>query len=280
MRCHIVETVRKWKPLIHCITNYVTANDVANMILAAGARPVMAESSLEMEEMAEISQGLVLNMGMLSEQKLEAMILAGKRAAHLGHPVILDPVGVGASSFRAKAVQKILGEVPCTVIRGNYSEIQKAAELTGIETKEQEEGGKDYGRLSAFNEKTGAVIVVTGETDLVADSGQIYSIHNGVPMMSSITGTGCMLDGVIAAYAAAWTAEHDEQTLLEAVALSVAALGLCGEWAYKKVWERAEGTGSFRTYLLDFMSRLDSKQLMGGKKIEIQTIISDSICSD
>ena len=298
MRYEIVEKVRGKRPLIHCITNYVTANDVANMILAAGASPIMAESAREAEEIAQISQALVLNMGMLTDQKLEAMILAGKRAALMGHPVILDPVGAGASSFRREALGRILGEVPCTVIRGNRSEILCTARLLGEKTEEAclqkgvdtapgsegdlqpAQGLSRYdGLLTDLSRRTGAVIVMTGETDLAADGERIYRICNGHSMMSGITGAGCMLDGVIGAYTAVWDREG-RYPVSQGVALAAAAHGLCGQLAYEKVKARKEGTGSFRTYLLDYMSLLDSNQLMGGARIEIQTIISDSIWSD
>lgn len=302
MNGEIVEAVRRAKPLIHCMTNYVTSNDVANMILAAGASPIMAESSCEAEEITAICQGLVLNIGMLTKEKLDAMIVAGKKAAALGHIVVIDPVGAGASSFRAGAVRLLLNEVPCSVIRGNRSEIAQVLKLTecakgqadcgndscygkrGVDAA-PDEGGPDEPeewreRLLGLSRRTKAVIVMTGKTDLVADSGRLYRIHDGHSMMSRITGAGCMLDGVIAAYGAAWQSERLRQPFGEAVALAVAAMGLCGELAYEKVRGRQEGTGSFRSYLLDFMSRLDGRQLMGGNSIEIQTIISDPVRGD
>ena len=127
----VLAEVRRRRPLIHCITNYVTAGDVANLLLAAGASPVMAEGLREVGDIAAVSQGLVLNLGTLKEQTVDAMLLAGTRTAALGHPVVLDPVGAGSIAFRRETAWKILGQVPCALIRGNASEIRALAELAG-----------------------------------------------------------------------------------------------------------------------------------------------------
>lgn len=279
------ESVRKarlCRPRIHCITNYVTINDVANMVLASGGSPIMAEAAEEVAEVTAICDGLVLNLGMPGAAKREAMMLAGRKAAELGHPIIFDPVGVGSSGFRREIAEEILREIPCGVIRGNENEIRGIAGIYGIGEKGkllrpsgvdagpgglagEEELGFACEFMNHLARKSQAVIVMTGEKDLVADGNQVAVIRNGHPVMSRITGTGCMLDGMIAVYGAS-----DRGHMWKAAAAAVAAEGLCGELAYEKICRRDEGTGSFRTYLIDFVSGLKEEQLTGGAKIEIR----------
>lgn len=304
-------TVREQRPLVHCITNYVTAGDVANMILAAGASPVMADGRREAEEITRLSRALVLNIGTLQEAAVESMLAAGKLAAGLGHPVVFDPVGAGASTFRTETALRIVREIPCTVIRGNASEIRTIARgmaadsgnpsavrpvsSHGVDADEREKITKENRQRTAetlkeLSRKTGAVIVMTGETDLVADGKQACMIKNGHPMMARITGTGCMMDGVIAAALAV----SDPEERFENVVYAAAAYGLCGELAWERMeqMERAErtertrrpaetdggsgrcsgeaigGTGSFRMYFFDAMSRLEDRQVQKGARYE------------
>lgn len=312
----LVEQVRSRAPLIHCITNYVTAGDVANMLLAAGGSPIMADGIHEVVDITAICQGLVINIGTLNERTIESMIAAGNKAAQLGHPIVFDPVGAGASAFRTATAKRILNEIPCTVIRGNVSEMkavageigmgqawmgmESAGRTRGVDSHESDrvtEENLDQMCEAAreLSRRTGAVIAVTGAMDVVADGTDACVIRNGHPMMAKVTGTGCMLDGVIAAYvcggagernltagesvevypaagdlAAVGLARKNPARIREAVAAAVAAEGLCGELAYEKMMAEGGGTGSFRMYLLDFMSRLDDEQLMGGKKIELR----------
>lgn len=214
----MIDRVRLVKPIVHCITNYVTAGDVANMVLAAGASPIMADGVKEMEDIAGISHGLVLNLGTLKENAVEAMLIAGKRTAGSGHPVVLDPVGAAAASFRRETALKIIKEVPCTVIRGNASEIRALAGAVLEREETVSSRGVDTDRKASMNNEnrqstvsmaqglsraTGAIVVMTGETDLVADADRTCLVKNGCPMMSRITGSGCMLDGIIASFLAA-----------------------------------------------------------------------------
>lgn len=264
----LLQNIKERPTLVHCITNYVTANDVANVILAIGASPIMAEDIHEVEEITEHCTSLVLNMGTLNKNKLEAMILAGKRANVLGHPVILDPVGAGASKFRREAVQRLLKEVKFSVIRGNVSEIKTVCEGTGTAL------GVDVSQVDATDEKniddlihigrklskeTNAVIVVTGAVDLVVNKDKAVVIYNGTPEMARITGTGCMMNGILGSFAGA-----NQEYVFEAAVTSVITMGVSGEYAQKK----SKGTSSFRMNLIDEISNITSKKIERGKKIE------------
>ncbi|PKM74841.1 MAG: hydroxyethylthiazole kinase, partial [Firmicutes bacterium HGW-Firmicutes-17] len=244
----------------------------ANIVLACGGAPIMADDINEVEEIIAICNALVINIGTLNERTVAAMIKAGKKANSLGRPVILDPVGAGASALRTNTVFKLLKEVQFSVIRGNVSEIKTIDSGSGT-TK-----GVDADISDAISEKTldqmivfakalsaktGAVIAITGAIDIVADSQKALVIRNGHPMMSRITGTGCMLTTVIGSYCGA----NPDQLLL-ATAAAVSCLGLCGELAYKKVQIDEAGTASFRTYLIDAMSLMNAQTLEGGMKVE------------
>ncbi|MDD3184451.1 MAG: hydroxyethylthiazole kinase [Anaerostipes sp.] len=268
MKENIFENVKKEKPLIHCITNYVTVNDVANIILAAGASPIMADDSKEVEEITSICTSLLINMGTLNKRTVESMILAGKYANKLNHPVVLDPVGVGASSFRVETVEKLLKEVKFSVIRGNISEIKAVFNGTGAVmgvdaseadalTKENLEAVIAMARTLA--KQTHAVIVISGAVDLVVGKEHGYLVSNGHPMMSQITGTGCMLNGVIASFIGA-----NQDCVLDATTMAVSIMGYCGEMAAS----RAEGTSSFRMHLIDAMSQMTKEAFEKGCKIE------------
>lgn len=270
----ILKRVRENTPLIHCITNYVTANDVANMLLAAGGAPIMADGIHEVEEITAISRGLVINIGTLNERTIEAMIKAGKKAAELGHPIVFDPVGAGASSFRTETARRILHEVSCTVIRGNVSEIKTIADGTGstqgVDADCRDRVTEDNLPIMCefvkiLSQQTGAVIAMTGAIDLVATPGEVRIIRNGHPMMAKITGTGCMLDAVVAAFVC-----ENRDCIADAVTAAVVAMGLCGEQAYQKTLSEGSGTGSFRMHLLDGMSNMDDEQLQGGMDIEVR----------
>lgn len=284
----LLAEVRAKRPLIHCITNYVTAGDVANMILAAGASPVMADGIPEVEEITELSQGLVLNIGTLKAAAIDAMLLAGKRAVGLGHPVVFDPVGAGASRFRTDTARQIIRDVRCTVIRGNASEIGVLAggktRPRGVDADEREWliGENRQEQITAagkLSRETGAVIVITGPQDLIADEKRTCLIDNGVPMLGQVTGTGCMLDGIIAAFLAAGSADMGEQQHRQKVdtgeqrfwqtVYAVAAAGICGELAEQKTTASGGGTGSFRMYLMDAMSNLNDRQIKEGARLEV-----------
>lgn len=268
----ILKNVSLLTPIVHTITNYVTVNDCANIILACGGSPIMADDYNEVEEITSICNSLVINIGTLNERTILSMIKSGKKANELGIPVILDPVGAGASAFRSSTVRKLLEEIRFSVIRGNISEIKTVYEGSGS-TK-----GVDAAQTDAINEsnldeiiklaqhlseKTGAVIAITGAVDIVAVENEAYVIRNGHKMMSQITGTGCMLTAVIGTFCGG-----NPDQLLESTKTAVCAMGISGELAYQKTKHTNGGTSSFRTYLIDYMSNIDTTLLKEGSKFE------------
>ena len=268
----VLDNVAAKSPLVHCITNYVTVNDVANMILACGGSPIMADDLEEAAEITSLCNALVINIGTLNSRTIAAMLAAGQRANTCGHTVVLDPVGAGASTLRTNTTLSLLKQIKFTVIRGNISEIKTVYEGSGktkgvdadFSDKVTEENLQENIKLAKLlSQRTGAVIAITGAIDIVANENDAYVIKNGHSQMSQITGTGCMLTGVIAAYCAA-----NEDNILEAMAVAVMSMGYCGEKAFEKMRKMNGGTGSFHIYLLDAMSRLTGEELEGGANIE------------
>ena len=269
----MLESVREKCPLVHNITNYVTVNDCANIVLACGASPIMSDDQSEVEEITTICGGLNINIGTLNKRTIESMFLAGKRANALRHPVVLDPVGAGASKLRTETAQKLLEEVRFAVIRGNISEIKTRASGSGttkgvdadVADKVSEENlDSAVAFAKAFAEKTGAVVAITGAIDIVADGKKAYCIRNGHPMMSSITGTGCQLSAMTAAYVTA----NPEHTL-EAAAAAVCAMGLAGEIAYSRL-SAQDGNSTYRNYIIDAIYNMTGEQLEKGAKYEVR----------
>lgn len=270
----IINNVKTKSPLVHNITNYVTVNDCANILLACGASPIMADDIMEVEEITAICNSLVINIGTLNNRTVDSMIKAGRKANELNHPVVLDPVGAGASALRTDTTFRLLKEVKFSVIRGNISEIKTihagVGNTKGVDANVADcitDENLDEAVLFAKNlsKKLNTIIAITGAIDIVSDSENAIVIKNGHPMMSKITGTGCMLTSLIGAYCAA----NPDKTL-EATAAAVSALGLCGELAYKKVKETDGGTSSLRISIIDYMSKLDESTLKEGAKVEIR----------
>ena len=262
------DQVREKSPLIHNITNYVTVNDCANMVLACGASPIMADDKEEVAEIQTICAGLNINIG-----TIESMKIAGTRANELGHPAVLDPVGVGASTLRTSTANELLKTVKFTVIRGNISEIKTLAVGTGttkgvdadIADRVTEENlDEAVAFVKKFAERTGAVIAVTGAIDIVADAKKAYCIYNGCPMMSSITGTGCQLSALTAAFV---TANKDHP--LEAAAAAVCAMGFAGEIAHERLTTQ-DGNATYRNYIIDAIYHMDGDVLEHGAKFEVK----------
>ena len=273
MFADMLKNVREASPLIHNITNYVTVNDCANVVLACGASPIMSDDIGEVAEITTICGGLNINIGTLNARTIPAMLAAGRRANELGHPVVLDPVGAGASKLRTETALKLLEEVKFTVIRGNISEIKTLAGGSGttkgvdadVADKVTEENLNEAAAFAkAFAEKTGAVIAITGAIDIVADGEKAYCIRNGHPMMSAITGTGCQLSAMTAAYVTA-NPGHP----LEAAAAAVCAMGLCGEIAHARL-SSLDGNSSYRNYIIDAIYNLTPEQLEKGAKYEVR----------
>jgi hydroxyethylthiazole kinase len=242
--------LRETKPLVHQITNYVVMNETANATLALGALPVMAHAREEVEEMARLAGALVLNIGTLSPPWVEAMLLAGRAANEAGVPVVLDPVGAGATRFRTETAQRILGEVEVAVLRGNAGEV---ATLVGVEAEvrgvESIAAGGDPGELAReAAARLGLVAAVTGPTDHVSDGETVVAIRNGHPLLASVTGTGCMSTAVTGCFLAV-----DRDRPLDAAAAALVAFGVAGEDAARD----AKGPGSFHVNLYDALAALD-----------------------
>ena len=273
------ENLRSRSPLIHNITNYVTVNDCANMVLACGASPIMADDAAEVEEITAICGGLNINIGTLNSRTVTSMLLAGKKANQLGHPVVLDPVGAGASRLRTDTAFRLLREVQFTVIRGNISEIKTLASGAGttkgvdadVADKVTEENlDSAVAFAKAFAARTGAVIAITGAIDIVADAQKAYCIRNGHPMMSAITGTGCQLSGMMTAYL---VANPDEPLKAghprEAAAAAVCAMGLAGEVAHRRLTPQ-DGNATYRNYIIDAIYNMTPEQLEKGANYEVR----------
>ena len=270
---NMLENVRKKNPLIHNITNYVTVNDCANIVLACGASPIMADDKKEAADITEICAGLNINIGTLNTRTIDSMQSAGKRANDLNHPIVLDPVGAGASKLRTDTAMRLLKEVKFSVIRGNISEIKTLASGSGttkgvdadVADKVTEDNlDEAVAFAKAFAEKTGAVIVITGAIDVVADSKKAYCIRNGHSMMSSITGTGCQLSAMTAAFVTA-----NPEYPLEAAAAAVCAMGYAGEVAHSRLTEM-DGNATYRNYIIDAVYNMTPEMLGKGAKYEVR----------
>lgn len=260
----MLNNVREKSPLIHNITNYVTVNDCANILLACGASPIMADDMEEVEEITTICGGLNINIGTLNQRTIPAMHKAGLKANALGHPVVLDPVGAGASKLRTDTAKDLLQNVKFTVIRGNVSEIKTLAlgggTTRGVDADVADAVTKEnlpqmVAFAKDFAKSTGAVIAITGAIDIVADADKAYCIFNGHPMMSSITGTGCQLSAMTAAYVTA-----NPGTPLEATAAAVCAMGVCGEKAYNCLTD-GDGNATYRNYIINAIYHLNGDEL-------------------
>ena len=250
-----MKDLRERSPRVHCITNYVTAGDVANMVLAAGGSPVMAQGLHEVEDVTSICSSLVLNLGTLEERTIPAMEAAGRKAAGLGLPVILDPVGVTEAEIRALN-QELRGHETgntCGVDSETFGTIESRMETA-----------------CSLRDLTGAVVVMTGVEDVVAGKEKKFIVRNGHPWMARITGSGCMLDGLMGAFCGLYGEPGLAGLTEEAAVTALSAHGLCGELAAAETAKRGGGTGTFRMYLLDKMSLLDDGTLERGKKIEIR----------
>lgn len=268
-----IENVKKNTPLIHNITNYVTVNDVANILLASGASPIMSDEPEDVEEITAICSGLCINIGTLNKRSIEAMFVAGNKSKELGHIVLLDPVGAGASKLRTETALEIMKKIEPEVIRGNISEIKalalgngttKGVDADSSDTVTEENLDSMVKFAKEFSKKSNAVIAITGAIDLVSDSEKCYIIRNGSPMMSRITGTGCMLSALATAYASA-----NPENITEAVATAVCLMGLAGETGVSAMKE-SEGNSTLRNHIIDAVYNMDSVKLSKGAKYEIR----------
>jgi hydroxyethylthiazole kinase len=249
--------IRERKPLVHQITNYVVMNETANATLALGALPVMAHAREEVEEMTGLASALVLNIGTLSPHWVEAMVLAAKAANERGIPVVLDPVGAGATGYRTETARRILREVRVTVLRGNAGEVATlvgvAAEVRGVESIGA--GGDPADLAQAAASSLGLVASVTGPVDHVSDGETVHKVANGHPLLAAVTGTGCMSSAITGCFLAA---KPDDA--LAAATEALVAFGVAGEDAAVG----AKGPGSFHVNLYDALANL---RLEGREKL-------------
>jgi hydroxyethylthiazole kinase len=253
--------MRAHKPLIHQITNYVVMNETANATLALGALPVMAHAGEEVEEMARIASSLVLNIGTLSGHWVEAMLLAGGAATARQIPVVLDPVGAGATEYRTATAHRILHLVDVTVLRGNAGEIATLvgaeAEVRGVESIGAGMEPAELARAAA--RRLGVIASVTGPVDHVSDGERVLAVSNGHALLATVTGTGCMSSAITGCFLAA-----KPSAPLEAAAEALAAFGVAAEDAARG----AEGPGTFHARLYDALYALDPDTLDGRVRIE------------
>lgn len=244
----VLVKVREVNPLVHNITNVVVTNFTANGLLALGASPVMAYAAEEVAEMAKIASSLVLNIGTLNPQTVESMILAGKAANEANIPVIFDPVGAGATRYRTETAQRILAEVNVSVVRGNAAEVAnivgEAWEIRGVDAGNGKGNIVDLAIIAARKLKT--IVVITGKEDVVTDGATTYTVANGHPILTKVTGTGCLLTSVIGAFAAV------EKNIINASVAALAYYGVAAEKAAKTSVEK--GPGSFQIEFLNQLS--------------------------
>jgi hydroxyethylthiazole kinase len=252
--------IRERKPLVHNITNYVVMNETANAVLALGALPVMAHAREEVAEMVGHAGALVLNIGTLSEHWIDAMLLAGKTANEHGVPVVLDPVGAGATAFRTETARRLLDQIDVAVLRGNAGEVATlvgiAAEVRGVESVAA--GGDPAELARAAAEALGVVASVTGPVDHVSDGERAAAVANGHPLLASITGTGCMSTAITGCFLAGGA------DAFGAAVEALVAFGVAGEDAAVD----AKGPGSFHVGLYDALAGLDPVTLSGRAKVE------------
>lgn len=258
-----LERIKTTSPLVHCITNAVGINDVANVLIAIGASPIMADEISEVGEITTMAKALLLNIGTLDRARLDSMLTAAKTAKARHHPIVLDPVGVGSTTFRQTSCQAIMQTSQPTLLRGNAGEIATFAEveweMKGVDAGE---GHLEVEAVKAVAQKWDTLVALSGVSDIITDGEKVYYVDNGCSMMSQVTATGDMLSAVCAAFLAV-TEKPEEQ--LEALAQAHVMVGLAGERAYAQA--SGKGTGSFRVAFIDALSKLTSEELKAYGKI-------------
>lgn len=268
-----IENVRNYTPLVHNITNYVTVNDVANALLACGASPIMTDDFEDVDDITSICGGLNINIGTLNKDTIPSMFRAGKKANELGHKVLLDPVGTGASKLRTDTAFKLMKEIKFNAIRGNISEIKTLALGSGS-TKGVDADVADavtetsldnaVAFVQAFAKEAGCIVAATGAIDLVADGDKCYVIRNGRAEMEKITGTGCQLSAMMTAFL---VANPDNE--LEAAAAAVCTMGLAGEIGWSNM-QPSDGNSTYRNRIIDAIYNMDGETLEKGAKYEVR----------
>lgn len=267
-----LNNVRSTVPLVHNITNYVTVNDVANVLLACGGSPIMSDEELDVVDITSICGGLNINIGTLNQNTIKGMFAAGRRAGELKHPMLLDPVGAGASALRTNTAIELMNELKFDVIRGNISEIKTLATGSGstkgvdadvADAVTEETLPQAVAFVKSFAKASGSIIAITGAIDLVADENKCYVIRNGRPEMGKITGTGCQLSGMMTAFLVA-----NKDNMLEAAAAAVCTMGLAGEIGWSNMLP-GDGNSTYRNRIIDAIYNMDGETLEKGAKLEI-----------
>ena len=267
-----LQRVRASVPLVHNITNYVTVNDVANVLLACGGSPIMSDEPEDVADITSICGGLNINIGTLNSRSIEAMHVAGKRSAELGHVILLDPVGAGASTLRTSTAVALMEELPLTAIKGNASEIKALAlgssstqgvDANAADVVTEENLATQVAFAKSYAAQLGCILAITGPIDLVTDGTRCFAIRNGRPEMEKITGTGCQIAGILTAYL---VANPDAQ--LEAAAAAVALMGVAGEIAWDAL-QPGEGNATYRNRIIDAICTMDAETLEAKANYEV-----------
>lgn len=269
----MLENVRAKSPLVHNITNYVTVNDVANVLLAASGSPIMSDDADDVEDITSICGGLNINIGTLNKNTIPSMFLAGKKANALGHIVLLDPVGAGASRLRTDTANRLMQEVRFDAVRGNISEIKtlctgsgstKGVDADAVDAVTEANLDDGVQLVKAFAQKTGCIIAVTGAIDLVSDGERCWCIRNGRAEMSRITGTGCQLSALMTAFLVA-----NPDRKLDAAAAAVCMMGLAGEIGWANM-QPGDGNSTYRDRIIDAIFNMTGDALEEGAKYELR----------
>ena len=259
----VLTKVREQVPLIHNITNVVVTNFTANGLLALGASPVMAYAKEEVAEMATIADALVLNIGTLTAENVECMIIAGKAANNANTPVILDPVGAGATSYRTESVHRIINEVEITLLRGNAAEV---ANVAGIKSEMRGVDSLSVHNNRAIAEEASKLlqlpVIITGKQDIVSCNGKVSLIDNGHVMLTKVTGTGCLLSSILGAFIAV------EKDILLASTAGLVTYGIAAELAFRKT--KDDGPGSFQIELLNQLAIINEEDIKREMKVIIE----------
>ena len=255
-----VRRIREETPLVHNITNYVVMNTTANALLAIGASPVMAHAAEEVEDMVRLARALVINIGTLSPPWIAAMLKAGSAARQRGIPIVLDPVGAGATRYRTETASQILKETPPAIVRGNASEIRALyyaeSETKGVDSRHTADAAVEAAR--GLSKKHACVVSVSGPVDLIFSGDGLVRVANGHPMMPRVTGLGCTASALTGAFAAV------NPSAYEAAAHAMAVMGMAGEMAA----EQSPGPASFQTHFLDALYRLSEEDIRSRLRIE------------
>ncbi|GIM29604.1 hydroxyethylthiazole kinase [Clostridium polyendosporum] len=262
---NLLKNVREKSPLVHHITNYVTVNDCANITLAIGASPIMADDKKEVEQMVSLVSALVINIGTLNERTIESMVLAGKKANERGIPVILDPVGIGATTLRTDTVRTLINNIKFSVIKGNMSEIKLVAgekvEIKGVDSAASEEGAVQIAK--DLSKQLNCVIAITGAKDIITDGDRVLYAQNGHKLLGRVTGTGCMTASLIGSYCGA------NKDYLMATAAAVITMGIAGEKSMESLKD-GEGIGSFKVRLFDNVFNLTTDEIKERGKVRYE----------